>query len=76
MSQAGAYVKEEVCRALSVLVTNAEQLHGYAARSSYTALKGNINQAELSLIMVSTWFLGEFLAVLVSMPRCVRRNAC
>jgi AP-1 complex subunit gamma-1 len=60
MIQAGAYVKEEVCRALIVLITNATELHGYAARASYTALKEHLNQADLSLLMVTTWFLGAF----------------
>ena len=61
MQQAGAYVKEEVCRALIVLISNAPELHGYAARSMYRALQDSIHQAELTLSLVTStcWFLGE-----------------
>ncbi len=38
MTQAGAYVKDEVCRALIVLITNAPELHGYAVRTMYRNL--------------------------------------
>lgn len=60
MQQAGAYVKEEVCRALIVLISNAPELHGYAARSMYRALKDSVDQAELTLSLVTStcWFLG------------------
>lgn len=61
MQQAGAYVKEEVCRALIVLISNAPELHGYTARSMYRALKDSADQAELTLSLVTStcWFLGE-----------------
>ena len=61
MQQAGAYVKEEVCRALIVLISNAPELHGYAARSMYRALKTSIDQADLTLSLVTStcWFLGK-----------------
>ena len=61
MQQAGAYVKEEVCRALIVLISNAPELHGYTARSMYRALKDSAHQAELTLSLVTStcWFLGE-----------------
>ncbi|KAK9814370.1 hypothetical protein WJX72_004689 [[Myrmecia] bisecta] len=58
--QAGAYVKEEVCRALVVLITNAPELHAYVARSMYRALKAHQEQAELMLVITATWFLGEY----------------
>lgn len=60
MQQAGAYVKEEVCRALIVLISNAPELHGYAARSMYRALKTSIDDAGLNLSLVTStcWFLG------------------
>ena len=58
MVQAGAHVKEEVCRALVVLVSNAPELHAYAVRQMYAALKANREQLALSLLMVTTWFLG------------------
>lgn len=62
MQQAGAYVKEEVCRALIVLISNAPELHGYTARSMYRALKDSAHQAELTLSLVTStcWFLGEY----------------
>ncbi|DBA97265.1 TPA: hypothetical protein ACH3X1_015011 [Trebouxia sp. C0004] len=62
MQQAGAYVKEEVCRALIVLISNAPELHGYTARSMYRALKDSADQAELTLSLVTStcWFLGEY----------------
>ena len=61
MQQAGSHVKEEVCRALIVLISNAPELHGYAARAMYRALKESIAQAELSLSLVTCtcWFLGK-----------------
>ena len=63
MLQAGAYVKEEVCRALIVLISNAPELHGYAARCMYQALKSSLDQADipLSLVTCTSWFLGNFL---------------
>lgn len=57
--QAGAYVKDDACRALILLVVNASQLHAYAARSSYRALSAQGDSAAPSLIMVTTWCLGE-----------------
>lgn len=63
--QAGAYVKEDVTRGLIVLLTNAPDLHGYAARQMYAALAADIEKAELSLIVTCAWFLGEFGELLV-----------
>jgi len=57
--QAGAYVKDDACRALILLVVNAAQLHAYAARASYRALTANLAAAQPSLLMVATWCLGE-----------------
>lgn len=61
MLQAGAYVKEEVCRALIVLISNAPELHGYAARCMYQALKSSLDQADIpfSLVTCTSWFLGK-----------------
>lgn len=56
--QAGAYVKDDACRALILLVVNAAQLHAYAARASYRALTANLEAAQPSLLMVATWCLG------------------
>lgn len=57
--QAGAYVKDDACRALLLLVCNAAQLHGYAARAAWRALSANVAAAQPSLLMVATWCLGE-----------------
>ena len=57
--QAGAYVKDDACRHLILLVVNAAQLHGYAVRSSYRALAASLDKAQPSLLMVATWCLGE-----------------
>ena len=61
MQQAGDHVKEEVCRALIVLISNAPELHAYAARSMYRALKTSIDHADLNLSLVTStcWFLGR-----------------
>ena len=56
--QAGAYVKDDACRALILLVVNAAQLHAYAARACYRALTANLEAAQPSLLMVATWCLG------------------
>lgn len=58
--QAGAYVKDDACRALILLVVNAAQLHGYAARAAWRALSGSLDKAQPSLLMVATWCLGEW----------------
>lgn len=60
LTQAGAYVKDDACRALAIVIMNASQLHGYAVRSMYTALAANVAGAEAPLLMVSTWCIGEF----------------
>lgn len=51
-------MKEDVTRALIVLLTNAVDLHGYAARAMYAALASDVEGAELSLIVTAAWFLG------------------
>lgn len=63
--QAGAYVKDDACRALILLVVNATQLHAYAARACYRALTANLEAAQPSLLMVATWCLGEYGELLV-----------
>lgn len=52
LTQAGAYVKEEVCRAFIVLVTNAPDLHGYAVRAMYR----NLHAYQVGRTCV--WFVG------------------
>lgn len=60
MSQAAVYVKEEVCRAFIVLITNATELQGYAVRSLYRALSADTDYADASLVITSVWAVGEF----------------
>ena len=63
--QAGAYVKDDACRALILLVVNAAQLHGYAVRAAYRALAASLDRAQASLLQVTTWCLGEYGELLV-----------
>jgi AP-1 complex subunit gamma-1 len=58
MTQAGAAVKEEVVRALIVLISNAPELHGYAVRAFYRALALHLDRAEFALVMAATWLIG------------------
>lgn len=60
MSQAGPYVKEEVCRALVVLVSNAAELHAYAARRMFAAAREKLDTAAPSLLTTALWTVGEF----------------
>lgn len=62
LTQAGPYVKEEVVRALIVVITNAPDLHGYCARAMYRALQRDVATAEPALITASTWVIGMSLA--------------
>lgn len=57
--QAGGTVKEEVCRSLVVLLTNAPELHGYAARAFFRALRdAPARPPPLLLATTAAWFLG------------------
>jgi len=58
MTQAGAAVKEEVVRALIVLISNAPDLHGYAVRAFYSALHANLDRTDFALVMAATWLIG------------------
>ncbi len=58
MVEAGSYVKEEVVRGVVVLVTNTPQLHTYAVRSFYRALKENLATASASFVICAAWFIG------------------
>jgi AP-1 complex subunit gamma-1 len=58
--QAGAHVKEEAVRALIVLISNAEDLHGYAVRALYGAVKQHLTTAAPSLLVAGGWCIGEF----------------
>ena len=78
--QAGAHVKDEVCRALVVLLSNAPELHGYVARSVYRALHDAGDDAAPSLITFSAWFLGASLMfdhlVFLMLPYCENKHDC
>lgn len=69
LEQAGEHVSESTCRSLVVLVTNAAELQGYAARTFYTSLAaavgGDDGQAVKvvksdQLLQVGLWIAGEF----------------
>ena len=59
LTQSGAYVKDDACRALTIVIMNASQLHGYAVRAMFKALTANVAGAEAPLLMVSTWSIGK-----------------
>ena len=71
MTQAGGDVKEEVWRGCIVLLTNTPELHGYAARALFRALRERLPDAQLSLVATATWYIGArpFL-------RCMRMFDC
>lgn len=74
MTQAGTAVKEEVVRALIVLISNAPELHGYAVRAFYSALGAKLDRAEFALIMAATWLIGaHFRIELVHHSCCFAR---
>ena len=64
MRRAGTYVREEVTRSFVVLVSNAPQLHAYAARALFRALSEERGQPALS--QVAVWALGEYGELVVS----------
>ena len=77
--QAGAAVKEEVVRALLVLLTNAPELHAYVSRQLYAALANTWAEADLSLVVVSTWWLGKIPALFcawLDLPKWPRAEQC
>jgi hypothetical protein len=63
-------VKEEAVRALIVLISNAEDLHGYAVRALYGAVKQHLATAAPSLLVAGGWCIGEFGEMLPT-GRCV-----
>ena len=68
LTQAGPYVKEEVVRALIVVITNAPDLHGYCARAMYRALQRDAATADPALVTAATWVIGQSLGS--AMRRC------
>ncbi|KXZ55609.1 hypothetical protein GPECTOR_2g1159 [Gonium pectorale] len=60
MLQAGAFVKDEVARALLVQLANTPDLHAYAARAFYRALAAHPDTAAPSLLTTAVWVIGEY----------------
>ena len=59
LAQAGGAVSEEVCRALVVRLTNAPELHGYAARAFFRALRDAPGRPPPPLLATTAaWVLG------------------
>ncbi|EFJ49536.1 hypothetical protein VOLCADRAFT_101862 [Volvox carteri f. nagariensis] len=60
MMQAGAYVKDEVARAMLVHLTNTPDLQAYATRAFYRALVANVDGAAPTLLHTAVWVIGEY----------------
>ncbi|GLC40655.1 hypothetical protein PLESTB_000036100 [Pleodorina starrii] len=60
MLQAGAYVKDEVARAMLVHLTNTPELQAYATRAFYRALAANVDAAAPALLQTALWVIGEY----------------
>ena len=71
LEQAGEHVSESTCRSVIVLVTNAPELQGYAARTFYSTMAkvlpgGAASDEEKkaakndNLLQVAMWIVGEF----------------
>ena len=58
MTQAGGDVKEEVWKSFIVLLTNTPELHAYAARALFRALRQHAETAQTSLLATSSWYTG------------------
>jgi hypothetical protein len=58
--QAGTYVKDEVARAMLVLLTNTPDLQAYSTRSFYRALSANVDSAAPTLLHTAVWAVGEY----------------
>lgn len=63
LSEAGNFVKDEVCHALIVVISNAPDLHGYTVRALYKAFQASSEQE--SLVRVAVWCIGEYGDMLV-----------
>ncbi|XP_030468889.2 AP-1 complex subunit gamma-2-like [Syzygium oleosum] len=63
LSEAGNFVKDEVCHALIVVISNATDLHGYTVRALYRAFQASSEQE--SLVRVAVWCIGEYGDMLV-----------
>ncbi|GIL79860.1 hypothetical protein Vretimale_12443 [Volvox reticuliferus] len=60
MTQAGAYVKDEVARTMLVHLTNTPDLQAYATRAFYRALVSNVDGAAPTLLRTAVWVIGEY----------------
>jgi AP-1 complex subunit gamma-1 len=67
LEQAGPHVKEEACRHLAGVILNAGQLHGYAARALFRALRDATPAAAApALVRLAAWCVGEYGELVVS----------
>ncbi|KAK4791834.1 hypothetical protein SAY86_032247 [Trapa natans] len=64
LSEAGNFVKDEVCHALIVVISNAADLHGYTVRALYRLFQASPEQE--SLVRVAVWCIGEYGDLLIS----------
>ncbi|TKW42129.1 hypothetical protein SEVIR_1G363300v4 [Setaria viridis] len=64
LSLTGNHVKDDVCHALIVVLSNASELQGYSVRSLYKALQAYGKQG--SLVRVAVWCIGEYGEMLVN----------
>ncbi|CAD6249064.1 unnamed protein product [Miscanthus lutarioriparius] len=64
LSLAGNHVKDDICHALIVVLSNTAELQGYSVRSLYKALQSYGKQA--SLVRVAVWCIGEYGEMLVN----------
>lgn len=66
MTQAGGNVKDEVWKSFIVLLTNTPELHAYAARALFRALRQHAETAQTSLLATSSWYTGAQLCSICS----------
>ncbi|KAK7250533.1 hypothetical protein RIF29_33035 [Crotalaria pallida] len=64
LSEAGNFVKDEVCHALIAVISNASELHGYTVRAVYKAFRMSTEQE--TLVRVALWCIGEYGDLLVN----------
>ncbi|XP_066332821.1 AP-1 complex subunit gamma-2-like isoform X1 [Miscanthus floridulus] len=64
LSLAGNHVKDDICHALIVVLSNTAEFQGYSVRSLYKALQSYGKQG--SLVRVAVWCIGEYGEMLVN----------
>nr|XP_029153072.1 AP-1 complex subunit gamma-1 isoform X2 [Arachis hypogaea] len=62
--EAGSFVKDEVWRALIVVISNASELHGYAVRALYKAFQKSNEQEAFTRVAI--WCIGEYGDLLIN----------